>query len=107
MAHEIKLPRLGWSMEQGLFLGWRKRDGERVRAGEPLYELEGEKATQEIESLDSGILRIPPDSPPAGTVAAVGTLLGYLVAEGEPAPFETPPRPESGNAPAQETAGPR
>jgi pyruvate dehydrogenase E2 component (dihydrolipoamide acetyltransferase) len=80
-------------MEQGTFLGWKKKDGAFVRAGEVLFELEGEKAAQEIESLDSGILRIPPNAPREGTVVLVGALLGYLVAEGEATPPELPPLP--------------
>lgn len=88
MAHPITVPRLGWSMEQGTFLGWKKKDGDFVRAGEVLFELEGEKAAQEIESLDSGILRIPPNAPREGALVPVGVLLGYLVAEGEAMPDE-------------------
>lgn len=83
MAHEIRVPRLGWSMEEGTFIRWLKADGELVRAGEPLFELEGEKALQEIEAVDSGILRIGPDGPAEGAVVAVGAVLGHLVAEGE------------------------
>jgi pyruvate dehydrogenase E2 component (dihydrolipoamide acetyltransferase) len=88
MPHPITVPRLGWSMEQGTFLGWKKKDGDFVRAGEVLFELEGEKAAQEIESLDSGILRIPANAPKEGTVVLVGSLLAYLLAEGEPIPPE-------------------
>jgi pyruvate dehydrogenase E2 component (dihydrolipoamide acetyltransferase) len=88
MAHEIRVPRLGWSMEEGTFVRWLKQDGDQVRAGEALFELEGEKALQEIESLDAGLLRIPPDAPPAGSVVPVGALLAYLVADGESSPWE-------------------
>jgi pyruvate dehydrogenase E2 component (dihydrolipoamide acetyltransferase) len=88
MPHPITVPRLGWSMEQGTFLGWKKKDGDFVRAGEVLFELEGEKAAQEIESLDSGILWIPPNAPREGALVPVGVLLGYLVAEGESIPVE-------------------
>src|SRR4051794_3358860 len=88
MAHPITVPRLGWSMEQGTFLGWKKKDGDFVRAGEVLFELEGEKAAQEVESLDSGILRIPANAPREGALVPVGVLLGYLVAEGEALPVE-------------------
>lgn len=88
MPHPITVPRLGWSMEQGTFLGWKKKDGDFVRAGEVLFELEGEKAAQEIESLDSGILRIPASAPKEGTIVLVGALLGYLAAEGETIPVE-------------------
>ena len=77
------LPRLGWNMETGRLGEWLKRDGERVEAGEILFTVEGDKATQEVEALESGILRIPPDSPPPGKEVPVGTLLGYLMAEGE------------------------
>ena len=83
MAHEIRVPRLGWSMEEGTFVRWLKADGEQVRVGEPLFELEGEKALQEIEAVDSGILRIGPAGPAEGAVVTVGAVLGHLVAEGE------------------------
>src|SRR5688572_24825185 len=83
MAHEIRVPRLGWSMEEGTFIRWLKANGDMVRAGEPLFELEGEKALQEIEAVDSGILRINSASPVEGAVVAVGELLGHLAAAGE------------------------
>ena len=78
MPFEVVLPRLGWNMETGRLGEWLKQDGERVEAGELLFTVEGDKATQEIEALDSGVLRIPPDSPPPGKEVPVGTLLGYL-----------------------------
>jgi pyruvate dehydrogenase E2 component (dihydrolipoamide acetyltransferase) len=58
MAVEITIPRLGWNMEEGIFAGWLKRDGDTVQAGEAVFRLESEKATQDIECLDAGILRI-------------------------------------------------
>ena len=82
MAFEIRVPRLGWSMEEGTFAGWLKAEGDSVRAGEPLFSLEGEKATQDIEALDSGILQIHPMAKAAGKVVSVGALLGVLVPEG-------------------------
>ena len=90
MASEITIPRLGWNMDEGIFVGWLKADGEPVKAGEPLFNLEGDKATQEIESLESGILRIPPDGPKDGEKVAVGAIVGYLLAPGEPAPLRFP-----------------
>src|SRR5580658_6827188 len=89
MASEVTIPRLGWNMDEGIFVGWLKADGAPIKAGEPLFNLEGDKATQEIESLEAGILRIPPDGPKDGEKVAVGVVIGYLVAPGEPAPFES------------------
>ena len=89
MASEITIPRLGWNMDEGIFVGWLKADGQPVKAGEPLFNLEGDKATQEIESLEAGILRIPPDGPKDGEKVAVGAIVGYLVGPGEPAPFDS------------------
>jgi pyruvate dehydrogenase E2 component (dihydrolipoamide acetyltransferase) len=63
MAIAITIPRLDWSMEEGTFVEWRKRDGDAIRPGDQIYVLESEKAAQEIEALDSGILRIPADGP--------------------------------------------
>ena len=88
MAIEIVVPRLGWSMDKGHFGEWLKQDGQRVSAGDMVFVLEGEKADQEVESFDAGILRIPPDAPKPGDEVVVGQLLAYLVEEGEAAPFE-------------------
>ena len=87
MAFEVVLPRLGWNMEVGSLASWRKQDGDLVEAGEILLEVEGDKAVQEIEALESGILRIPPESPAVGQPVPVGTLLAYLVRPGEALPF--------------------
>lgn len=87
MPHEIVIPRLGWSMEEGTFVGWSKRDGDPIRRGDILFELEGEKACQDIEAVDEGILRIPPTGPQPGAVLKVGAVVGYLVEAGEPVPW--------------------
>ncbi len=84
--HEIRIPRLGWSMEEGVFVGWLKKSGDAVAVGDPLFELEGEKAAQEIESVDAGVLHIVPNGPSSGDEVKVGALLGYLLAPGEVAP---------------------
>jgi len=81
MLIEITVPRLGWTMEEGTFVAWLKKPGDRVRAGEPLFTLDGDKALQEVEAIDSGILRIPPDAPEPGSTVKVGRLLGYLVTD--------------------------
>jgi pyruvate dehydrogenase E2 component (dihydrolipoamide acetyltransferase) len=86
MAIAITIPRLGWNMDEGVFAGWLKQDGDTVRAGEPLFRLESDKATQEIECLDDGILRIAPGGPKEGDKVAVGAVIAHLVAAGEAAP---------------------
>src|SRR5262249_39391082 len=80
----------GWNMEEGTFGGWLKQDGDAVRSGEPLFTLESEKATEEIEGMDAGFLRIPADGPKPGARLAVGTVIGYVVtAVDEPLPTQT------------------
>lgn len=87
MAHEIVMPRLGWTMEEGVFGEWLKADGDPVAPGDLLFTVESDKATQEVEAFESGILRIPPDAPTNGEIVPVGALLAYLVQEGESPPF--------------------
>lgn len=83
MPIEITIPRLGWSMEEGIFVGWHKQDGEAVKPGDVLFSLEGDKAIQEIECLDTGVLRIPPTAPEPGTTVSVGAVVGFIVQPGE------------------------
>lgn len=83
MPIEIQLPRLGWSMEEGTFVAWLKKDGESVKAGEPLFTLESDKAAQDVEATDNGILRLAPDAPKEGDVVQVGRVLGWLLAQSE------------------------
>ena len=59
MAYEITIPRLGWSMEEGVFGEWLKSDSQLVAAGEMVFLLEGEKAAHEIESLETGLPTAP------------------------------------------------
>ena len=99
MPITITVPRLGWSMDEGVFVGWLKPDGAVVKSGEPLFTLEGDKAAQEVEATDSGILRIPPDAPKAGDTVSVGAVLGYLVVENESSPAaENSPKAASAGA---------
>ena len=86
MPIAITVPRLGWSMEEGVFLEWLKRAGDTVRAGDLLYAMDSEKVAQDVESLDAGVLHIPGDAPKPGDVVRVGQLLGYLLAAGEGIP---------------------
>jgi pyruvate dehydrogenase E2 component (dihydrolipoamide acetyltransferase) len=83
MAADVTIPRLGWSMEEGVFAGWIKKPGDTVKPGEPLFMLEGEKATQEIEAVDGGVLHLAPDAPAEGQAVLVGRTIGKLCAAGE------------------------
>ena len=56
MAVEVKLPRLGQGMESGVIVRWLKAEGDTVSKGEPLYELDTDKVTQEVESELDGVL---------------------------------------------------
>ena len=100
MAIEIVMPRLGWTMQEGIFGEWLKQDGADVKAGDLLFTVESDKATQEVESFENGILRIPPDGPQVGDVIPVGGLLAYVVQPGEAAPFENKPPAPVLDAPA-------
>src|SRR5437588_75461 len=85
MATEIKLPRLGQGMESGTIVKWLKSEGEAVEKGEPLYELDTDKVTQEVEADASGVLlRIAISE---GEVE-VGRTIAVIGAEGEPVPDE-------------------
>lgn len=113
MAAEVTIPRLGWSMEEGVFAGWLKQPGDTVKPGEQLFMLEGEKATQEIEAVDGGILHLAPDAPQAGQTVLVGRLIGKLCVAGEaptwsatPATPVAAPAPAAVNAPAPERVAP-
>jgi pyruvate dehydrogenase E2 component (dihydrolipoamide acetyltransferase) len=73
-------------MEEGTFSGWLRQDGERIKPGDALFLLEGDKSTEEIQAVDEGILRIPPDGPKPGDTVRVGQVLAQLVLEGESVP---------------------
>ena len=87
MATEVKLPRLAQGMDSGVVVRWLKREGEPVAEGEPLYELDTDKVTQEVESPSPGVLlKIVV---PAGE-ARVGTTIAYIGKEGEEVPERAP-----------------
>ena len=77
-------------MEEGTLVQWLVKHGDRVGLGEILFTVESGKALSEVESLDEGILYIPDGIPGEGATVPVGTLLGYLLAEGESRPVTVP-----------------
>jgi pyruvate/2-oxoglutarate dehydrogenase complex dihydrolipoamide acyltransferase (E2) component len=58
MAIEIRIPQLGFSMTEGTITEWLVADGDRVETGQPIYAMEADKATQEIESPASGVIKL-------------------------------------------------
>ncbi|HXG76642.1 MAG TPA: biotin/lipoyl-containing protein, partial [Gaiellaceae bacterium] len=76
MAVEVKLPRLGQGMEAGTIVRWLKAEGEPVAKGEPLYELDTDKVTQEVEAEAEGVLLkivVPEGEVEVGrTIAVIG-----------------------------------
>ncbi|WP_340317952.1 lipoyl domain-containing protein [Rhizorhabdus argentea] len=76
MAVEIILPKLGFSMNEGNLAEWLVEDGGQAVAGQPLYALESDKSTQEVDAPASGTLKI---LKPAGETYEVGTVLAEIV----------------------------
>ena len=106
MASEVKLPRLGQGMESGTIVKWLKSEGEAVEKGEPLYELDTDKVTQEVEAEASGVLlKI---AVPEGEVE-VGHTIGFIGAADESVPDVQEegvrPQPVAPPEPKEETAG--
>jgi len=78
VATEVILPRLGQGMESGTIVRWLKSEGDPVEKGEPLFELDTDKVTQEVEAEASGVLlriAVPEGEVPVGrTIAFIGKV---------------------------------
>jgi pyruvate/2-oxoglutarate dehydrogenase complex dihydrolipoamide acyltransferase (E2) component len=75
MAVEILLPKIGFSMSEGQVAEWLAEDGAAVTEGQPLFSLEADKSTNEVESPATGTLNIIAI---VGETYEVGTVLGYI-----------------------------
>jgi pyruvate dehydrogenase E2 component (dihydrolipoamide acetyltransferase) len=81
VSSQVTLPRLGQGMESGTIVKWLKSEGDRVEKGEPLYELDTEKVTQEVEADVSGVvLKILAQE---GQEIEVGKAVAVIGEEGE------------------------
>jgi pyruvate dehydrogenase E2 component (dihydrolipoyllysine-residue acetyltransferase) len=89
MAVSVIMPALEMAQESGKLLAWRKKEGERVTKGEPLLEVETDKAVVEIESPGDGILA--GISAREGAVIPVGQTIAWLVEPGEAIPVSAAP----------------
>ena len=86
MSTQVTLPRLGQGMESGTIVRWLKAEGDTVEKGEPLYELDTEKVTQEVEADASGVvLKILASE---GDEIPVGKPVAVIGAKGEDGPDE-------------------
>src|SRR5215218_9665841 len=94
---EVGMPRLSDSMEEATVLSWLKQPGDDVRRGEPLVEVETDKATVVYEAEVNGVLEeIVVGN---GESAALGALIARLRVAGPPRP-DAAPRPIAPAAPA-------
>jgi pyruvate dehydrogenase E2 component (dihydrolipoamide acetyltransferase) len=93
MAISVVMPALEMAQETGKLLAWRKKEGESVNKGEPLLEIETDKAVVEVEAPGDGILA--GITAEVGAVIPVGETIAWLVAPGE-----KPPAKAATSAPA-------
>src|SRR5437764_14058119 len=96
VATEVVLPRLGQGMESETIVRWLKSEGEPVEKGEPLFELDTDKVTQEVEAEAAGVLL---KIAVAEGEVPVGQTVAFIGAEGEDVPAgaadaSTEPEPE-------------
>jgi pyruvate dehydrogenase E2 component (dihydrolipoamide acetyltransferase) len=81
MATKILMPKLSDTMTEGVILKWLKKEGEKVKQGETLVEIESDKADMELEAYDSGILR--KIMIPEGGKAEIGTPIAVIAEANE------------------------
>jgi len=85
---KIIMPKLGLTMEEGTILHWHVSEGESIRKGEILFEVETDKAVNEVEATNSG--KLGKIVVPASGTATVLQVIAYLLEEGEEPPEEWP-----------------
>ncbi|MDA1096686.1 MAG: dihydrolipoamide acetyltransferase family protein [Chloroflexi bacterium] len=91
MASDVIMPQMGFDMREGTVVSWLKQEGDEVQRGEPIAEIETDKATVELESFVAGTLgRI---YVAAGVTVPVGEVIAVITAAGE----ELPERPSGGD----------
>src|SRR5712675_1947445 len=86
MAFSVVMPALEMAQETGKLIAWRKKEGDRVTKGEPLLEIETDKAVMEVEAPADGILAGITGS--IGADIPVGQTIAWIVAPGEQPPAE-------------------
>jgi len=92
MTIDVILPKLTTTMDEGTIVSWLKQEGDAVQAGQPLFELETDKVTMEVEAPASGTLsRI---LSPAGSTLPIGQVVAVIAAEVSQATSPTAPPEE-------------
>ncbi len=118
MATEVVMPQMGFDMQEGKVVRWLKRVGDPIQQGEPIAEIETDKAVVEVEAFDSGVLaQVVVEE---GVTVPVGEVIGMIGAEGEkvsaPAPkaatakagvATAPPTPTPAPTPVPQAQAPR
>ena len=99
MAHPIRMPKPGQMTEECMLVAWHKNEGDEVRKGDVLFEIETDKSIMDVESFDDGVLlkRLVEE----GQTVPVNTVCAYVGEPGEPIPDEA-----TGPAPAAEPSAP-
>jgi pyruvate dehydrogenase E2 component (dihydrolipoamide acetyltransferase) len=88
MATSVVMPALEMAQETGKIISWLKKEGDAIRKGEPLLEVETDKAVVEIEAVADGILAGVRSR--EGDVVPVGVTIAWIVAPGEQPPADSP-----------------
>src|SRR5690348_2822044 len=89
MATSVVMPALEMAQETGKIVSWVKKEGDSIRKGEILLEVETDKAVVEIEALADGVLAAVKSQ--AGDVVPVGATIAWILQPGEAVPAETAP----------------
>ena len=101
------MPQMGYDMREGTIVRWLKSEGSEVKLGEPIAEIETDKAVVEFESFADGILK--KIVVPEGVSVAVGQLIAIVGAEDEPmpdVPIQEAPAPEATVTPEEPDIAP-
>ncbi|HZC21893.1 MAG TPA: dihydrolipoamide acetyltransferase family protein [Candidatus Binatia bacterium] len=104
MAFSVVMPALEMAQETGKLLAWRKKEGDRVSKGEPLLDIETDKAVVEVEAPADGILAGINAS--EGSDIPVGQTIAWIVAPGETPPATTETAAPSARAGSHATTAP-
>ena len=105
MATELTMPALSPTMEEGTLAKWLVKEGDEVKSGDILAEIETDKATMEFEAVDEGtIAKIL--VPEGSDGVKVGTPIAMLAGEGEDASTVQAPAPARAEAPAEQKTEP-